>query len=209
MNMIKECLVRFAGCSRYMAHSKIDDALRQFPRDGQRAWYHSLVQSGPDAFSGVIRTTHKEVEAAIAQAKWKDLVLPAIGEACNGIIEVAPKKIRQYTAFRQKDFALRFTTTRLAESGAFDDLQVTHLIHSHFEVQKKGNGYSGPTAWFEVQGTVKDTAALTRLVTQGIGGSHAFGLGLLHVSTSALYPLAWAVATALAGPERPQMKFLS
>lgn len=209
MNTIKECLVRFAGCNRYMAHSKIDDALRQFPRDGQRNWYHSLIQSGPDTFSGVIRTRSPEVAAAIAQAKWKDLVLPAPGEKCSAIIEVAPKKIAQYTAFRKTDFALGFTTKRLIESGAFEALDVQHLSYSDFVVQKPGNSYSGPTAWFEVHDTVKDQQALAMLITQGIGGSHAFGIGLLTLTTSALYPLAQSVAKALVEPSGPQIEFLN
>lgn len=209
MNTIMECLVRFAGCNRYMAHSKIDDALRQFPRNGQRHWYHSLVQSGPDAFSGVIRTSSKEVTAAITQAKWKELDLPAPGQACHGVIEIAPKKIGQYSAFRRKDFALEFATKRLAESGAFTDLQVQHLSNSAFVVQKPGNSYSGPTAWFEVRGTVKDVQALAHLVTQGVGGSHAFGIGLLNLSTSALYQIAHAVALAHQETERPTLQFLN
>lgn len=204
MNEIKECLVRFAGCNRYMAHSKIDDALRRFPRDGQRSWHHSLVQSGPDAFTGVIRTTDPAVAAELTQAKWRDLALPAIGERCSAIIEVAPKKIKHFTAFRQVDVALGFVTKRLVASGAFDNLDVAHLANSDFEVHKKGNGYSGPTAWFDVQGTVRDRQALASLVTQGIGGSLAFGLGQLTVKASVLYPLAVAVATALSPPPADQ-----
>jgi hypothetical protein len=208
MNKIMECLVRFAGCNRYMAHSKIDDALRQFPRDGQRNWHHSLVQSGPDTFSGVIRTTSPEVANALAQAKWKEIAMPSPGQACTAVIEVAPKKIAQYSAFRRPEFALEFARKRLIESGAFDDLQVEHLSHSFFAVEKPGNSYSGPTAWFEVRGKAKDQQAMSRLMTQGIGGSHAFGIGLLNLSTSALYPIAQAVAMARR-EARPALQFLT
>jgi hypothetical protein len=194
--MLLECTVGFRGCNRYMAHSKLDEALIDFPREGQRKWHTSLVQSGDESFSGVIRTKDGDVAKTLRGAKWKEITLPIVGDVCIAYIEVAPKKTTHFGLYRKRDFAQDYVQKRIAECEAFSSFDLEFISSSMIVVPKKGNGYSAPSAWFCVRGKVKSTEALEKLFLQGIGGSHAFGVGLLNPDFSAIFPLAQAVAQA-------------
>lgn len=197
--MVHECLVGFRKCDRYVAHSKIDDALRNFPRGELRNWHSSVIQSAPDAFSGVIRTKSKEVMDALPEAKWRTLAIPNRGELSVSYVEVAPKKTNHFTRYRDPVFATEYVRARLQEAGAFEEFTHEYLWATQIEIRKSACPYRAPSAWFRVTGRVKDTAAFERLVLQGIGGSHSFGVGLLNPSESAIHHLAKSVAGTQSG----------
>ena len=194
--MLLECTVGFRGCNRYMAHSKLDEALIEFTRQGQRNWYTSLVQSGDESFSGVIRTKNGDVVNALRDAKWKEIILPAVGDVCTAYIEVAPKKTAHFSLYRNEEFAQGYVKKRILDSGAFSSFELKLVSYSNIVIPKKGTGYSAPSAWFSITGAIASTEALEALFLQGIGGSHAFGVGLLNPDFSAIFPLAEAVAQA-------------
>lgn len=194
--MLRECLVGFRHCDRYAAHGKIDDALRQFPRENLRTWHSSVIQAGPDVFSGSIRTKSDAIVEAMPQAKWREVHLPKEGEVCDAIVEVAPKRPKQYGAFRTPQNARDYVREKLEESGAFESFEHTLISQSMVEVRKPGCQYTSPSAWFRVTGTLKSRDAYEKLVLHGIGGGHSFGIGLLNPEGSALYAMAKAVAHA-------------
>lgn len=190
-----EALVGFKDCDRYVAHSKIDDALRQFPRDGARTWHSTLIESGEKLFNGVIRTRDEKVQMALTAAKWRVMAIPKIGEQTDDYIEVVPKKTDHFKKFRSSDFATEYVTRRIKDSGAFDDsLHIEHLSQSMVHVRKHNNKYSAPSAWFNITGRVASLEAYEHLLTQGIGGSLAFGVGRLSPKSSAIFEIAKAVA---------------
>ncbi len=196
--MLRECLVGFRNCDRYSAHAKIDDALRQFPRDGQRDWHSSVIEAGPDTYSGVIRTKNDAVVRAVDAGKWRDVVLPGEGDECESFIEVCPKKPAHFTSFRSPEFACEYVRQRIGDSQAFASFELELISQGTILIRKKSCPYSAPSAWFRVRGKVKSRTALEKLVLQGVGGSHAFGVGLLTPEGSALFPMAKAVAQARA-----------
>lgn len=193
-----EAIVGFRDCCRYLAHSKIDDAFKQFPRNGCRSWYSSLIYAGGNRFSGAIRTCSVEVKDSLTAAKWRPLVLSGEGERIEAYVEVAPKKPSAFDRFRNPEFALEYVNTRLQASGAFSSFDAELISQTMIVIRKPGCGYSAPSAWVRVQGTVASRDAFEQLVFQGIGGSHAFGVGLLNPKGTALFEMAQAAAHALA-----------
>lgn len=193
-----ETLVGFRDCCRYLAHSKIDDSLAQFPRGGERAWHSSLIHVGAGRFSGAIRTRSNQVKDALSAAKWRPLILASEGEAIEAYVEVAPKKPNAFDKFRDREFALEYVNFRLKDSGAFSNFDTELISQTTIVVRKRGNGYSAPSAWIGVKGIVASREAYEKLVFHGIGGSQAFGVGRLNPKGTALFDMAQAVAHALA-----------
>lgn len=193
-----ETLVGFRDCCRYLAHSKIDDALRQFPRDGARCWHSSLVDVGGGRFSGAIRTRNQAVRDALPAAKWRPVILAGEGESIEAYVEVAPIKPKAFEKFRDSEFALEYVNTRIQESGAFSKFGTEMVSRSSIVIRKPRIGYSAPSVWIKVTGTVASADAYEKLVTHGIGGSKSFGVGLLNPKGTALFDMAQSVAHALA-----------
>ena len=194
--MLRECLVGFRHCNRYHCHSKIDDALQPFERGVLRRWHASVIQAGTDVFSGVIRTKSDDIVETLNTAKWKPIDLPAAGESCSAYIEIAPKKVKFFSSFRDREDATAYARRRITAADAFESFQLTFVAASELEVLKPGSAYRSPTAWFKVEGVVKSVDRLEHLVLNGVGGSNSFGVGLLNPKGSALYELAEAVAYA-------------
>lgn len=194
--MIKECLVAFHGCDRYVAHSKIDDALRAFPRDGHRSWHSNLIQVGCDEFRGSIRTQNDAVVDALASAQWRELPEIETGKAREFLVELVPKKARQFSAFRDRVFAERYAVDRITAREAFAEFQCQYIAAGRIDIRKTACAYRAPSAWIRVTGRLRSPASADSLMLHGIGGSTAFGLGLLIPASSALYQLAKAVAGA-------------
>lgn len=195
---IQECLLRLENCNRYTAHSKIDDALRRFARDGERHWHPSVVQVSPDVFRAVIRTRSDEVVKALPMATWRPLQLPGAGESSTSLIEIAPKKVSHFTPFRNAGFATDYVRGRLSASGAFASFTLEYLAPSLIEIHKPACPYRVPAAWFRVTGPIHDAQAFERLVLQGVGGSHSFGVGLFNPTSSAIYTAASDTAQVFA-----------
>lgn len=187
---VHECLLQFNNCSRYAAHSRVDDALMQFARHQDRTWHPSIVQVGVNRFAGAVRTTNIVVVQALHQANWRQLPEVVTGQAVSCLVEVTPKKPAQYSAFRGVEFASEFVRERIARSPAFESFESSHMGSSLVQIAKLSRPYSVPSAWFSITGKVASPLAFQQLILEGIGGNHSFGLGLLTPESSPFYATA-------------------
>lgn len=189
-----ECLMQFNNCNRYQAHARIDENFAGLAHHEARTWHPSVVQIDHARFAAGVRTADVRTIDSLPQASWRELMLPGCGEDVICRVEVAPKKLSQFEAFRERDFATTFLETRIARSGAFESFSVEYLASSMVAVAKQKSGYVVPAAWFEIKGCVASQQALKDLVANGVGGSHSFGVGLLTPNTSRFYPAVMAAS---------------
>jgi hypothetical protein len=192
--MIFEAMVGFRGCNRYVAHSKIDDALRHLPREGLRNWHPSVVQTGDDSFVGAVRTKSKEVMAAMPKAVWRQLELPKVGESSTCFVELVPKKSKQFADFRNPELALAYLKSRLDLREVFNHYSCEFVARAFIDIAKQGNAYHCPSVWFSVSGNIRSGEAFEDLVLRGIGGAHSFGVGLFNPKESAIHTFAGSAA---------------
>ncbi len=183
-----ECLMQLNDCTRYQAHARIDDSFAGFSRHENRTWQPSVVEVAERRFAAGVRTTDAATMKSLPQATWREMIPPLLGVSVTCRMEVAPKKPRTFTAFRDSVFATSYLLNRLNESGALKNISIEYLSLSMIDIGKKSCIYAAPAAWFEVTGHVINSAHFMRLITHGVGGSKSFGLGRLTPHTSAFSP---------------------
>lgn len=203
---IYEAMVGFRGCTRYVAHSKIDDAFRPLPRGELRAWHPSVIRTSENGFVGAIRTQSQEVMTAMPGATWRELILPQEGMDVDCYVQITPKKTAQFGAFRSRAFAIKFVESRLQERQALSQCICEYLASDIVDISKAGNSYHSPAAWFRIRGKVQSASALSDLVLLGIGGAHTFGVGLLNPAGSQIHEIARKAADAAALSNMTQTK---
>lgn len=197
--MIKEKLLRFTSASRYAAHGMIDHSLAALTRVGARRWHAVVLDVDQEALIGCIRTNDPTVIGASPGA-WAVVPIAAIGKSIEAVIQYVPAKPKAWNRFRAEDvFAIDHVLARVEEAAAFSPIGLTVKLISRtaVHVNKPSNGYSAPSAWFRVTGTVADVPSLEQLMLDGIGGSRTFGVGKLIDRTSWMYDLCDSVAHGL------------
>lgn len=196
--MLKECLFKLSGLSRYAAHCEIDRSLPTLKRESPRRWHAVILDVGSEVVAGCIRTSSAAVTESIS-ALWVDVPVCPLGQSFEGILQFVPSKPLAFNRFRNDDgFAMHACESRLRTTGAFSDdsLKIQLISNTRIAIDKKSCSYTAPSAWFSISGVVQSQQALELLMLDGIGGSRAFGVGKLIGKTSFLF----SIANSVAGP---------
>ncbi len=186
---VAETLILLDGNDRYINHVEIDRQWKAHPRSGERAWFYGIFPFGRQSVA-VVRTFLQGGDRAGVGASWKEVdmqkMIPDSG-VVDGYVVIAPHKARHRSAFlSDKVYAEKHIASRL---GGYGEVLSVHAFDAEkVRINKPGSEFSVQSRLcrFTLK-TDKDRAA--QLLTRGIGGCKAFGLGCVVLSGSTLFSM--------------------
>lgn len=186
---LAETLMLLDGNDRYINHVEIDRQWKAHSRSDGRTWFYGIFPFGCQSVA-VVRTSLPSSARPVGSTGWKEIDMQKMVPD-NGIVEgyvmVAPSKPRWVNSFSSdKTYAENYIAERLGDYG---DVVGIHAFDAERSfINKPGNEFSVPARWCRF--TLKtDVDRAARLMTKGIGGCNAFGLGCVVLSGSTLFSM--------------------